>query len=400
MRLLRYKIVIVLFFSLFVISAALPAIAKSDKVRLYVPVFEGEKALGKNVATVLSLQIWRTLRMAPSPNPDNLNFGRGIVQWSNEHFDSQNLTETTKLAIGMNTQMILWGSAFEYGDGVIVQTYLSLPNYKDNRSTTPEIWTVQFPLSKKAFTISADIPRRQYEFSPIILSKSIVQQYISPDAIKIYDEKYPNKEIGTVGNDFKAIMHQGDKVLVKSFDNGKRGWVYLPLLYSQQNEVINFVGGLIRIYRGDWQGAQQLMQQVINSPKTPTTLKIDAYLYQALAKEKIGGTAHAELEKAMALNPYLKSTIKYVIMSDLERLKKAIIYRETKTKIKKIISKIKKIVDDNSFLFAHDDQWLTNVLALKNYLLTERLESILLEGNIKMPNKSLKRNAAKTRRAP
>ena len=52
--------------------------AGEQEFRLYVPAFTGPDALGTNVATVLNLQVWQTLRRAPTPNPDALDFGRGV----------------------------------------------------------------------------------------------------------------------------------------------------------------------------------------------------------------------------------------------------------------------------------------------------------------------------------
>ena len=52
---------------------ALPASSQQgrDQVILLIPAFEGPDALGLNVATVLNLKLFSTLRKAPWPNPKN-----------------------------------------------------------------------------------------------------------------------------------------------------------------------------------------------------------------------------------------------------------------------------------------------------------------------------------------
>ena len=51
----------------------------TDEIRLYVPAFDGPGSLGKNVATILNLQIWRTLRKEPDKDPKGEDFGRGMM---------------------------------------------------------------------------------------------------------------------------------------------------------------------------------------------------------------------------------------------------------------------------------------------------------------------------------
>src|SRR5579864_8913115 len=93
-----------------------------------VPAFDGPQPLGENVSTNLYLQIWRTLRRAPSPNPKRLDFGTGIARYSKEVFRPQTVSDVDDYVRDDGvSQMIVWGEVRNLGDGVLVQAFLSAP---------------------------------------------------------------------------------------------------------------------------------------------------------------------------------------------------------------------------------------------------------------------------------
>ena len=103
--------------------------ADIDEIRLYIPAFEGPDSLGKNVATILNLQIWRTLRREPDRDPRGEDFGRGMIVWGvtplkeGSHVGAEQAATKDNIA----SQFVLWGETFPYGSGVISQTYFSIP---------------------------------------------------------------------------------------------------------------------------------------------------------------------------------------------------------------------------------------------------------------------------------
>ncbi len=129
----------------------LPFEAEAQRVALYIPAFEGEDALGRNVATVLNLQIWQTLRKAPFPNPQRISFGEGMVIWDDVPLSSQTHEGAVEAAREFGTDMVLWGKAWRYGDGVAVQAYLTIVK-RDTRS----IWQIQ---AGSRGSIGVDVPR-------------------------------------------------------------------------------------------------------------------------------------------------------------------------------------------------------------------------------------------------
>jgi hypothetical protein len=130
-----------------------PAAGKEqDQIRIVVPMFEGG-SLGSNVATVLNLKIWRTLRRQ--------KIG-GKVMWTTEPLPSNSHEEAERCARNNNAQMILWGNVTSFVDKVLVQPFLSIPNYEDLRNEYPENWTVILPGGGAPIDVSVSLPRRRY----------------------------------------------------------------------------------------------------------------------------------------------------------------------------------------------------------------------------------------------
>ena len=293
----------------------LPFEAEAQRVALYIPAFEGEDALGRNVATVLNLQIWQTLRKAPFPNPQRISFGEGMVIWDDVPLSSQTHEGAVEAAREFGADMVLWGKAWRYGDGVAVQAYLTIVQ-RDTRS----IWQIQ---AGSRGSIGVDVPRSRYEFRPIVLSSDVVATYRSPAALKLYETRTSADPIGEVGLSIRAIEQGGDTAKVES--RGTVGWVRLPALSRQRSEIVDFVGGVVRALRQDWQGAEQLFSRVVANGRAPTAIKIDAHLYTAVARERSGRAEAAEdaLRAAHALNPFDKTVASFRLIGQIVAMTRA-----------------------------------------------------------------------------
>jgi hypothetical protein len=349
-----------------------PARAATDEVTLYLPVFEGPDTLGKNVATILSLQVWETFRQSPWPNPNNLDFGKGLVIWDIEPLKTQSHLEAERRAmeLAILAQVVLWGKAYPYGHGVVVQTYVSIPSYHDFREKKLEIWKVVV----KGKVVEADLPRRRYEMAPIVLTQEVIDTYTQPNALAIYEQRVGGRPIGSVGNKYVAIQFEPNLALIRSGD--VTGWVRLPQLTQNRTEVVDFVGGIIRIFRGDWDGAQALMKRVVDNPNTRTALRIDAYLYWAMSLERRGISARDVIGKAYSLNRYSRTTVQYAVMSDLAALARLSDNPVSGKEHAIIRDRIKQTIGEHAYLFPKDDAWLHQILEILN------LHSIVQEDSI------------------
>jgi len=301
------------------LALALPA-AAGDTVTLYAPAVRSERpGLGFAVSAVVGLQVWQTLRKAPTPNPRHLSFGDGLVIWDPipaglaTHEDAE--AAARKADIG--AQLVLWGEAYEFGDGVVVQLNLSLPRYHDFREATPEIWRFQWREGGPG--IECDLPSRRYSFEPIVLDRAIVERYSRPDAIALYSRAEGGEEVGRLGGRFLALRSGPDAVYVRSAA-GREGWVRLPELAASRSEVVDFVSALVRVYRADWEGARTLLARVVESSTAPTALRTDAALLSARAALMLGlppATVQAELERAESLSPHARRGVVYEAMARL-----------------------------------------------------------------------------------
>jgi hypothetical protein len=336
---------------LFTVSAIVMAIgavtAQPRPVTLLVPPFEGPGALGVNVSTVLNLQVWQTLRKAPFPNPQNLNFGDGLVTWMDEPLESQTHEAALRAATENKADVVLWGKARPYGSGVVVQSYLTI-----NPPSASPIWRLPVERDGQSSTINVGLPRLRYEFTPLELRSSIVENYRTPDALGLYSSRDSGNKIGTVGSFFTALEQNGDAALVRSGD--RTGWIRLPSLSSNRSEIVDFVGGIMRIMRADWSGASALFAKVIANPRTPTAVRLDAHLYRIVALERSGSSGAEEARRAHALNPYDRATVCYLVMSQIASANRLPADAGARTAA---LSDAVRVLENNRSIFSKTDPW-------------------------------------------
>lgn len=333
-----------------------PASAEPDQITLFIPAFEGPGALGLNVATVLNLRIWSTMRRKPWPhNPDNLDFGRGLIIWSPEPLGVHTHTAAEAHARDLNTlaQLTLWGKAYPYGGGVVVKAQLSIPDYRDFRTQRNERWEVTLGDER----ISTDLPRRRFELPSIVLSPNIIANYSQPSALKIYSGRQDDEVIGTVGGSFRGLVFERQLGLAKVKSGDAIGWVRLPKLSKVPTALPSFVGGIIKVFRGDWQGAYSEMQRVIEHPATRAPARIDAHLLAGLALEKRGRSGRKHFEQAVALNPYAKRSIRYLVMGELAALQRLSGQADGAARARLAADHLRQRLDREQYLFAKDDTW-------------------------------------------
>lgn len=291
--------------------------ARAAEVRtLFVP-FGGPTELGRSVATIFALQFWQTLRKQPPRNPNKLNFGDGSVYWLGREVPVESHQSAARLAAALDVtaQHVLWGRVHAFEDSALVTAYLTLPDYADFRPQRNEVWSVSPGAGTQPLKV--DIPQRAYAFEPIVLPAEFVKTYRSPSALAMRRRKGAGPKLGHLGKRFDRIQSDGPYALV--YSGGKRGWVYLPQIGKHQPEIIDFIAGVMRIYRRDWQGAIDLLGKVVRNQQAPTGLRLDSFLYLIRAKSELGLAADEEVRQALALAPASRRAIQYVAMHYLAR---------------------------------------------------------------------------------
>jgi hypothetical protein len=127
---------------------------------------------------------------------------------------------------------------------------------------------------------------------------------------------------------------------------------------------VDFVAGVVRTLRGDWEGAASFMRRVVENAGTKTPLKADAYLYWGMALERLGESGRSVIEKAFRLNPYSQISVKYLIMCDLSALKRLPISTGSEVQKSRLIERLNQTILENLYLFPKGDLWLQTILEL------------------------------------
>jgi len=330
--------------------------AAQDTVTLYAPALASERpGLGFAVSAVVGLQVWQTLRKAPTPNPARLSFGDGVVIWDpvTAGIDSHEAAEAVARKANIGAQLVLWGKAYEFGDGVVVQLNLTLPRYHDFRERTPEVW--RFAWHEGRAVLEADLPSRRYSFEPIVLERSVVERYSRPDAIALFSQPEGGTEVGRLGGRFLALRSGPDAVFVRPAQ-GRDGWVQLPELAANRSEAVDFVSAMLRIYRADWEGARALFARVVESPAAPAALRLDAALLRARAGLLAGmspAAMVAEMESAASLSPHARRGVLYEGMARI-----AAEASQHRCPRAERLDGLEQWLDGRAAVFAADDRWL------------------------------------------
>lgn len=363
-----FVIRIVVIFS--IIFTATPVNSEADnQIRLFIPAFHGPDSLGLNVATILNLRTFRTLRKSPYPNPKKLSFGNGMIKWSDEPLEDFSTESAEKAANSeeVAAHLVLWGEASTYADGVIVNTHLTLVNLEN--ATMSKFWQISY--APKSIDLYISLPTKHYTFNPIVLEPSIVSQYKNPGALKIYSDKSLKNPVGILtGDDFLAAKHEPDGEWLIEPKPG--GWVPLPKISSIPSEIPDFTGAMIRIYRNDWDGAKDLLNNVYKNDSISNSLRIDTLLLLGLIEEKKNLSGYKYFNEAFNLNPLYKSSASYLVMgyfSDYTRKLKNHVEDNS------LIEKIRLLLKENSYLFDKNDQFFINANESYNKIVTRRVDS-------------------------
>lgn len=352
---------------LFILILSQIAVAQNKKICILFPMFKSQVSnpinVGMRTSRILSLQVWRTLRKPPQLNNSDSS-GCTLPDYKET---PQSYEEAEALSRRHeNIKLVLWGKAFEYGNGIVVESNLSIINDERDKTLQSELWKAIITRAGRRQSVSVGIPEWRYQFAPIVLKSDILPEINSELQIKVYEQPNQDKFIGYLGSEgFTAVSHQGDFTKIAG-----RGWIYLPNISKDRSEVVHFCAGIIRILRKDWDGALEMFSKVINESNAPTSVKTDAYLYMAIAADKKDDrlTSLSFIEEAYRLNPYLQTTTKYYCMNHLAYLSRLNSQQLRSEDAKKSISAVRDILSKNKILFAENDKWIKSVEQFLAYL--------------------------------
>jgi hypothetical protein len=104
-----------------------------------------------------------------------------------------------------------------------------------------------------------------------------------------------------------------------------------------------------------------LFRQVLDNPNTPTTVKVDSYLYMAVTADRSGEDAYPWVRKAYELDPYSKITVEYVCMSHLAALARMPAPGRQSADASKRVQALDAIANQSRPLFPPQDPWFVKL---------------------------------------
>lgn len=321
--------------------------AENFYVRAFVPTFGGSTSLGANVSTILTLRLWSTLRPRPRPNPDNLHFGIGQIEWSRRTIgDSPD--SAVQAAIETKSHIALWGTVENYGPGVIVTSNVAVPGGPD-AVPARHTWT----LVLEGVGLELGLPNVSYQFSPLILSNAVVALYSRPDQIRVCSTKIAACSGPPLRAPFRAIYLEGDFARVRQ-PGGSVGWVSLPHLSEAQGEVVDFTAALISYLRGDFEQADLFFSKIRDS-KAESLVRNDASLLAGIAGFRRGQGVSA-LEAAHTQNPYSRYGMQALSMAHIAS---AIALPRGERRNARV-REATRLIESYRHVFEPGDRWLVN----------------------------------------
>jgi hypothetical protein len=344
------------------------SVALGQQISVMVAPFDsagaGDPEIGKKASIILNLQIWQTLRIPPAGEGRK---SKGTVTWDVISKAPASYAEAEELARAQTEdepQIVLWGRAWRYGEGNVVEAFLSIRSDAKPAVFKSDLWKVSLP---DGTAVGVGVPRRQVDFRPIVLRSDLLAELKDPSGLKLYASPSGDVILGTVGDYFRAIQQGPDSAQV-ILPDGTKGWVRLPNLSRERSEVVHFAGALVRVFRQDWSGAKELFIKVVNNPNAPAAVKIDSYLYLAVAEDKSGGDPDLWLRKAYELNPYSKTIVQYMCVNHLVALTRMSEGDRRGGKGAQQRRLLDQILETTQPLFPRDDSWIRSVKMLLSKL--------------------------------
>jgi hypothetical protein len=314
----RTASILTLFIACLVTSWPAPAVPPLTEFRVYIPAFAGQSGLGQNVATILNLGIWRTLRKRPTPNPDNLDFGSATVIWSDEPLPATDLHAAIQALVANRADMILWGLTGSFAEGAAVQAYLLVNPEEKPDAQLRAVWRIE----RNGHTIQLGLPRHLFEFGIVVVGPEVVARYSSPSALRLCPERDDACTGGQPLGDsqYRALEHHQDWTLVTN-EVGQRGWIHFPELRNASNEIVAFTGGLTAYHRGDFSTAARLFRETAGIDVADALVREDALTLQAAALSRRLHSANEAaqlIDQILETNPYSRFAVQVRVMDAIE----------------------------------------------------------------------------------
>ena len=237
---------------------------------------EDKRTVGVNLGALFALRAWRTLhRPTPADGPDAVQ--SATVYWP---VDEGRAIATPEAAASQGAALVLWGAARHYGDGFLVDPYLSLTD-RAGTAGPAGVWTVALPRGR----VSLGLPRRIFALGTALLPDELVERYSTPGALRVCAQKVQACDGPQVGGGMTARIQEPGWSQVTTTDQ-VTGWIYLPGLSGGGADIGAFPGAVVAYYRGEFGYAARLFGGVARDEAEPDQLRSDARALAIAARSR------------------------------------------------------------------------------------------------------------------
>jgi hypothetical protein len=246
----------------------------------------------------------------------------------------------------------------------------------------PNAGSLPSPSSKVLKKLENDIfPERILQFVSIHLKGDDLKTFESADLLQVHQGSPTGLVIGKVGDNFRAFQQSGTVAQITT-DTGLKGYLILPRVTPELTEVASFTGGVIRMMRGDWNGAVSLFEDLQKSERTPTSLKVDALLLIAHCLEKLDKDGSEFVDRAADLSPSAPRVLKYKVMVTTSQIMRLLSSGQAEA-ARRLNPALASAVDNVALVTAKDDEWVGIAREVASLLATESPANSLHSATIK-----------------
>jgi hypothetical protein len=290
-------------------------VSDSDRLWILVPVFRADSGtdnriqLGIKISTLYFLQLWTTLRKAPTPNPRELNFGDAGITWDNESLAPNSFDDADRLANADSPKsvMTLWGNVRDLGHTFYIEPRLSILGSNVAPSKTTVALILPGSLSSLGSAVRLPLLGTRYQFKPFELNSELGRDLLEPGGLPLLSRPFPNAMvIGRAGDYFTRISQERDYAKVTVLGVKGAAWIYVRPFPDKVTESVKFTSGVLRLFRHDWQGAASDFGTIAHSSDVPEAIRRDAGLYLSISMANLGEyhAAVTEARYVLERNPY------------------------------------------------------------------------------------------------
>jgi hypothetical protein len=282
----------------------------AEPLRILVPPFYGETVISKVISMTVYFEMVKAFR-----GPNTAERGAWILYGIDALHDASHRSATdAALWPSVSADVVIWGKVSRFGDGFVVEPYLTRTPISRERKSQPETLAARFSTPQREYDLSLANSAAFFDLEPFIVGSTIVKNYGDYiDGIPIYATESTGLPTAHT-NDVIYFVEIKENVARVRYNERSEGWIRFPKLPEENLSMIYFGRGMIQILRGDWQQAVESFSYLIGFSTLPNALRVSANIYLGIADYKLGQSGLLEFRRAYALNGFDKDAARFMML--------------------------------------------------------------------------------------